>query len=366
MRTRTSRQLFLVWFLAGTVAAAILQVGQTRVMGGVPEGLLFAGDLQEVHVLVQEELPRTPIWEGFGHDGQIFYAVGLDLAGEWVPDILLSSPYRYRRILYPALASGFGALGGEGLLWGMIVLAAIPMGLASGAAAALASHLGWTRLAPVLVILNPATWLSARLLTADNLALALGLLGLLAFVRRRDGWAIAALAAAALTKEPYLAFAAGIAGYAWFQGERWRATRLLTGATVPMLAWWGYIALAIGNPLDSGGNVVPPFVGLIDAVDHWPSLRPRDWLYLGAALLGVVASVVTVLRGPRLLAWLVGPWLLVAILSADLVWNVGNNAIRAFAPLFTLGLIAVTTVVHMGGSRSPADGTRSGVDTSLR
>lgn len=360
MRTRSSRQLLLMWFFAGTLAAVILQVGQTRVMGGVPEGLLFAGDLQEVHVLVQEELPRTPVWEGFGHDGQIFYAVGLDLAGEWVPDILLSSPYRYRRILYPALASGFGAFEGQGLLWGMIILAALPMGLASGAAAALAWHLGWTRLAPVLVILNPATWLSARLLTADNLALALGLLGLLAFVHRRDGWAIVALAAAALTKEPYLAFAAGIAGYAWFRGERSRAAWILSGATLPMVVWWTYIATAIGNPLDSGGNVVLPFIGLISAIDFWPSLRPRDWLFLGAALLGVLAAVATLGRGPRLLAWLVGPWLLVAILSADLVWNVGNNAIRAFAPLFTLGLIGVTTALT-----GVADG-RESVTTRLR
>ncbi|HJR90936.1 MAG TPA: hypothetical protein VJ938_00685, partial [Acidimicrobiia bacterium] len=79
LHSATPRRAFLVWFLIGTAAAGILQIGQTRVMGGVPEGLLFAGTWQEVHVLVADELPGTPIFEGYGHDGQIFYAVGLDL-----------------------------------------------------------------------------------------------------------------------------------------------------------------------------------------------------------------------------------------------------------------------------------------------
>lgn len=359
IRSRSASQSFLLWLLIGTVAAAILQIGQARVMGGVAEGLLFAGDRQEVHVLVQEELPRTPVWEGFGHDGQIFYAVGLDLRGDRVPSILLSSPYRYRRILYPALASGFGSLDGTGLLWGMIILAALPMGLAAGSAAALATRLEWTRWAPVFVILNPAAWLSVRLLTADNLALALVLLAVLALVHRRDGWTIVTLAAAALTKEPYLAVAAGLAGYLWFQAEQARAIRLLVLATMPMAIWWGYIAIAIGNPLDSAGNVVAPFVGLADAIGFWPELRPRDWLYLSTALLGLVASVVTLVRGPRLLAWLTGPWLLVAIVSSDLVWNVGNNAIRAFAPLFTLGLIGITTVFRVGVPERTQSGATS-------
>lgn len=358
---RTSKQLFLLWFLVGTAAAAILQVGQARSMGGVPEGLLFLGDQQEVYTIVKEELPRAPVTEGFGHDGQIFYAVALDPWGEWVPDTLLSSPYRYRRILYPGLAGGFGLLDGSRLLWGMILLAALPVGVASGTAAVLAATLGWTRLAPVFVILNPATWLSARLLTSDNLALALGLLGVLAFVRRRTGWAVIALAAAALTKEPYLAFAAGVAGYAWFEGDRRRAVTVLAGSAMPLVAWWLYVAAAVGNPLDSAGNVVPPFVGLVSAIDFWPSLRPRDWLYMGAALLGVASSIVAVVRSTRLMAWLVGPWLLVAILSADLVWNVGNNAIRAFAPLFTLGLIGVIKTGRAGISeRSSPRPVRAG------
>ena len=347
-RHDTRGREFLFWFVAGTIAAGVLQVGQVRVMGGVPEGLLFAGDRQEVHVLVLEELPGTPVWEGFGHDGQIFYAMALDLTGQWVPDILLSSPYRYRRILYPALASGFGTMEGRGLLWGMILLAALPAGLAAGAIAELARLENWTRLAPALVLLNPATWLSARLLTADNLALALAVLGVLALRSRRDGWAVVAFAAAALTKEPFLAMAAGATGLMWFEGERRRAFKALAAATAPMLLWWVYVATAVGNPLESYGAMVAPLTGIIDALPTWASLRPRDWLYLTAVLLGVAASLITLVKGPRLLKWLVTPWLLIALVSSDLVWNFGNNAIRALAPIFTLGLTGLFTAFGLG------------------
>jgi hypothetical protein len=341
LRSVSPRRSFLTWFLIGTAAAAILQVGQTRVMGGVPEGLLFAGNWQEVHVLVAEELPATPIFEGYGHDGQIFYAVGLDLLGESVPDILLSAPYRYRRILFPAAASGFGLLDWPGLLWGMIALSAASVGAAAGAVALLAGKLGLPFWAPLVVILNPSTWLSARLLTADNMALALGLGAIAAFLYRRDSWTVALLAAAALTKEPYLAIALGLGGYSWFRGERWRASRLVVGATVPILLWWGYIAAMIGSPFDSGGNVVGPFAGIAAAVAWWPRQELRDMFYLAAALAGFLASSWVLVRGPRLWSWLVGPWLLIAVLSADLVWHVGNNAIRALGPLFTLGILGI-------------------------
>lgn len=343
----TPRRAFVVWLLIGTAIAAVLQLSQSRVMGGVPEGLLFAGTWQEVHPLVVDELPRTPVFEGYGHDGQIFYAVALDLRGEWVPEILLSAPYRYRRILYPALASGFGTMGGTGLLWGMILLASLPVGLAAGAAGWIVTHpsfghrwrlAGW---APVAVVLNPSTWLSARMLTADNLALALGMLGVVAFLRRRDGLAIAGLAAAALTKEPAIAFAVGLAGYLWFNGNRLRAIRLAIGAGLPMLVWWLYIAAAVGNPLDSGGNVVAPFVGIVKSLPAWPHQSPRDWFYLTTVFVAVTASVWVLARGRRLWAWLVAPQLLIALMSSHLVWHLGNNAIRAFGPLLTLGVIGL-------------------------
>jgi hypothetical protein len=345
---------FLSWFLIGTAVAAILQFGQARVMAGVPEGLLFAGRLEPAHELVVDELPNTPVFDGLGHDGQIFYAIGLDLRGQAVPDVVGSAAYRYRRILYPALASGLGVLDGAGLLWGMIGLAAVSVGLAAGAIAALAAKLALPTWAPVTVLLNPAIWLSARLLTADNLAFALALLATLAFVNGRYWWALVGLAAAALTKEPYLAFALGLSGFAWFRGERRWGIGLAVASAASLIPWWAYISLEIGNPISSGSTLVPPLSGLIAATRTWPSLDPRDLFYLAATLIGLVSSLWVIARRWNLWSWLAAPWLAVAFLSSEAVWQFGNNAVRSFAPLLTLGILGV--IDNFGRNRSAIDG----------
>ena len=347
----TPRRAFVLWFLVGTLVSSALQWSQSRVMGGVPEGLLFAGTWQEVHTLVVDQLPQTPVFEGYGHDGQIFYAVGLDLRGDWVPDILKSAPYRYRRILYPALSSAFGALDGAGLLWGMILLANLPVGLAAGTVSLIVTHFRlsdrrrrFASWAPLAVVANPSAWLSARLLTADNLALALRLLGVLAFLKRRTWWAAAALAAAALTKEPALAFAIGICAHTWYQRERSTAVRIALGSGLPMLAWWTYVAPAVGNPLDSAGNVAAPFVGIARSIPVWPNQSANDWFFLIVVLAAFVTATWTLVRGRWLWRWIMAPHLLVAAMSSHLVWHLGNNAARAFGALLPLAALASISV----------------------
>ena len=348
LNSLTPRRAFVLWFLVGTLVASVLQWSQSRVMGGVPEGLLFAGTWQEVHTLVVDQLPRTPVFEGYGHDGQIFYAIGLDLRGEWVPDILKSASYRYRRILYPALSSAFGALDGAGLLWGMILLANLPVGLAAGTVSLIVSHFRlsdrrrrFASWAPLAVVANPSAWLSARLLTADNLALALGLFGVLAFLKRRTWWAASALAAATLAKEPALAFAIGICAYAWFQREKSTAVRIAFGSGLPMVAWWGYVAAAIGNPLDSGGNVTAPFVGIAQSIPVWPYQSPQNWFYLSVAVAAFATATWILVRGEKLWRWILAPHLLVAVMSSHLVWHLGNNAMRAFGAIPILAVIGI-------------------------
>ena len=342
MASWTGRQLFAFWFIVGCLAAALLQIGQARAMGGSPEGLLFLGDRQEVAPLVVDELPNAPVTEGFGHDGQIFYAVALDLGGEWVPDTLLSASYRYRRILYPALSSGLGLLDGQALLWGMILFAALPVGVATGTAAMLGRDGGVSPMVALGVVLNPGVWLSTRLLTADNLALALGLLGVYAFTRRRDWLAVVALAAASLAKEPSLVFAAALAGYSWFQGHRKRAV-VLSIATVPTLLWFGYVHFSVGSVLDAGGNMSLPGFGIADAAGVWAEQRIRDNVWIALTLAAMIVGAVAAVRMRTMWAWLVATWIVVGLVASSLVWNVGNNVIRALSPLIAMAPILVAT-----------------------
>lgn len=313
-------------------------------MGGVPEGLLFAGRMQPIYELVADELPNTPFVEGFGHDGQTYYSVALDPLGVTVPEMLDTPSYWYRRILYPAVSGVFGLLRGEPLLWGMIVVAASSVGVASGAVALISRDLALPALAPLTVILNPGTWISARLLTADNLALALGLLAVLVYLRRRNALTVVLLALAILTKEPAAAFAVGVAGHALAVGERSRSVKLAVGAALLPVVWWTFVAIHIGEATAAKSNLALPFVGFFQSLPVWPTQDFADWLYLATTLLAYGVSVAVFRRVPRLWRWLLGPWLAIGAVSSFLVWNHGNNIVRTLAPLITLSALAWTAL----------------------
>jgi hypothetical protein len=355
MNSWSDRHLFAVWFLIGIATAAILQVGQANSFGGRPEGLLFVGDLQDVAPLVVAELPDAPVTPGHGHDGQIFYAVALDLRGEWVPETLESASYRYRRVLYPALASLFGILDGEALLWGMVTLAAVPVGVASGTAALLATRRGVTPWLALAVILNPGVWLSARLLTADNLALALGLVAVHAYLRNRDILCVVALAAAALTKEPAVVFAVGLAGYSLYHRE-YRRVLLLTTSLLPLLGWLLYVHTNIGSILDAGGNTALPGFGIYEARTAWSDQRLRDNVWVAITLAAMVAAVFTGLRSRSMWTWLAIGWVLVGLVASHLVWDIGNNVIRALSPLIPLTAFQVAEALVELRTNSPRFG----------
>jgi hypothetical protein len=328
-----------MWFLVGTVAAVILQVAQVGAAGDELAGLLSVGEGSVVREVVEGQIPGPPLARDDGHDGQIYYVMALDPTGVQIPEVLDNAPYRYRRILFPALAGVFGLVDGRPLLWSMVALTALATGVGCAALSAASTRAGWPAWTPVLLVANPAMWLSVRLTTGDVVAMAFALVALVAYLSRRDVTATALLAAAALTKEAYLAVGLGLAAHAWSTGRRRRAVALLVGSAAPMGVWWLYVWARIGNPLESFGATGLPFVGLIRAMPAWGSLGSRDLVYLASAVVAVAASLWTVLRGPALLRWLVAPWLLVALVASELVWQVGNNVIRTLAPLFTFGLL---------------------------
>lgn len=366
------RRPVVAWLIIGVGVGAFLQTIQAMAMGGSPAGLLFLGTWQPLHAVVVEYLPQAPIFPGFGHDGQIFYSIALDPTGSWLPDSVQMEPYRYRRILYPALAGLFGNLTGESLLWGMIILASLPIGLAAAATAYLVRdpEIGLTssvavRWAPLLIVLNPGVWLSAQLLTADNLALGLGMIALATFLLRRDGLTVVALAGAALAKETGAAFAIGLVVVALTRREFRRAFRLALFSGMPVVAWWLYVATNISNPLDPAGALAFPFVGITQSVSYWWDQSIKDWYYLLLALGGVGAGTWVLITGRTFWGSLVAPWILLAIVSSLAIWHVGNNAARAFSTLLVLGVLGLGSRERTRGNRrelSPASMTEPSTD----
>lgn len=330
-----ARTGFTLWFIIGSVVAAVFQIGQAGAMGG-PMGLIQAGADYPLADVISAEIPGVPLSNGIGHDGQIFYAIGLDPAATYIPEVLPDASYRYRRILFPALASGLGSVHGSTLVWSMAGISALSVGVAAGVAFMIGHTRGLHRWLPLVVVLNPGLWLSVRLLTADALALALGLGAVAAYLRRRDAWCLLLLCAAVLTRETSIVFAIGLGGHAWSFGEAGRAARLLAAPGMALLGWLAFIQLRIGDALTSGGNLGIPGLGIAQSVEVWADQGTSDNVWIACTLAAILVGILATRGRPGLTRWLLWPWIGVALVASHLVWEVGNNAIRTLAPVVTL------------------------------
>jgi hypothetical protein len=329
-----ARHAFLRWFIIGAVAGVILVVTGARSSGGVA-GLLRVGDESVVRDLVESQLGPVPLTHGFGHDGQFFYAIGIDLTGEEVSANAEDWAYRYRRILYPASASLFGILDGYALLYSMIVLNILAMGVAAGAVAATASILDSSDWLGLAVILNPGVWLSVSLLTSDIAGLALMSFGLLLFVSRRERGSLISFVLSVLAKETFLVTPAGLAVSK--DRSRWR---YLWVPGVILILWMGITELTIGSGFATRGNLDVPLVGLIEAIPGWAEHAPIDWFYTAFTVMAVLAGLVIGVMRRSWLRWSLLGWCALAVLSSQLVWEFGNNSARAFLAVPVIAALA--------------------------
>ena len=216
---------------------------------------------------------------------------------------------------------------------GLAAFTVIGFGVATAATADVASLPGARWWAVLGVLGNLGLWLSVQLATADSLAIALAMLAVSLAIRRRTRWAVLALAAAALTKDAYLLFAVGLAGWMFFEGEGRRAIAVALAPAVPLGLWVGWLSWQVGNGLSAKNNFSWPLVGMVESFTEWESTG--DLVQAMVALAALVGGlIVVVLIRHRLIAWLTVPWIVVALVSSVVVWGDGNNAVRAFAPLW--------------------------------
>jgi hypothetical protein len=317
---------------------------QSAAMGGVT-GLLQVGMNSALRPIVEAELGEVPLAPGPGHDGQIFYAIGLDLNGEFVPALLDHGAYRYRRVLYPLIASGLGVFDGHPLLWGMIGVTVVSAAVATGAVAALSRRLGRSDWVALVVLLNPGVWISIRLLTSDVMALALMVVGL-AMVQGSQGRAGLAFAGSVLAKDVYLVTPAGVA----IEEPR----RRWLSIAVPLLAltvWMVWLTITMGEGFTGRGNLALPFTGIASAASDWPGRRGEELFYIGFALASVMIGLAFSLVRRGRLRWPILAWSVLGVVSSDWVWDFGNNAARAFAPIVVLLALSVAQTGTDAGSR---------------
>jgi len=347
-RTSDLSRHALVWALVGTAVGALLLWTQGVAVGG-PDGMLQVGPQSSLRPVVERELGQVPVSPTGGHDGQISFGIAVDLSGDEVAPLLGDAAgYRYRRVLYPALASLFGVLSGPPVLWMMFGLAAVGMGLATAGIQMLADQMR----APVLVVLavlaNPGVWLGVRVLTPDALGLGLALLGLAFAARRSDRTAIALLAAAALTKEQFLLVAIGVAIWCLLDRERVRAVLYFVAPAVPLAVWSLVLSARLGGGFDPRNSLDIPGRGIVRAIPNW-ALAQVDGILAWLTLALVIGTAVALLRSrSRFAASIAWPWIVLALLSSSAVWEFGNNSLRALAILAPLLALAIW------GSSDPA------------
>lgn len=303
--------------------SAFLAVGERSSQVGYATNLL--GDLRT----------RT----GLGHDGRFFFIQAND---PWYLDprdhaAFLDRPiYRAQRMLYPMIAGGFGSFGPEVIVWAMLTTNVVALAVGTFVAAKLAVAWGISAWFGLWVPLNVGLLFELDIGGAGIIAYV-WCLGAIYVLANGSIWSASALfAAAALSREVMVAFAAGIVVLWWLEHRRvlWRLV------AVPLAAvgvWNAYLQMRLAGIRGMGPSedaLAPPFVGVVQATGSW--VREPLHLFVDLVLVVVViASVPLALRRRLSIGWGALPFVALGlVLSAD-VWREPFNSSRALAPVFT-------------------------------
>ena len=332
---RTETRLFDIrWFFAGSAFAAFLIATQARALGGLA-GLLLVGEDSQLRTFIEGLLTNVPLVRGLGHDGQIYFAIAHDLGGDAVGNLIDVPGIRYRRPVLPVLASLGGLLSGAAVLWSTAAWISAGTGTAWMGFRAILARMGASPMWMAALVAYPGFWLAIRLFTPDMIGLGAVLVGLALLLDspRRLGWVVALMCLAVLAKEAFLVVPLGIGAWQFFGGRRAKGVLIASIPTVTLAAVVGF-TLARFDVEAVDGNFGLPFTGIFEARDTW-SLTPasdRLYVYLTIALL-VVGVLATFAARSALVRWLIVPWIAVAAISSEWIWEIGNGLARSFAPL---------------------------------
>mgnify|MGYP005847232383 FL=1 len=293
---------------------------------------------------------KEPGDEGYsnGYDGQFAYAIAA--RGFDATPVLDAPTYRYQRIFYPALAAAL-ALGNDAAVpWTLLAINVAAHSIGAGLLAYLIAGAGGHPAFALIYGLWIGGIVAVHLDLNESLAMALGLLGALAYTRARVGWAALCFALSALTKDFGLVFMAGFALHAWFSGRRRDALALGLGATLPYAAWMVALRLTVGRavPDEQSPTSLPiiPFSGLAGAL-NWVELGLMLlWLVIPSVWLGALA-VRTLRRNPKALyAW-------VMVCGALFIVFMPRETYADFAATFRVALPTLVAMLLYTAYRYP-------------
>jgi hypothetical protein len=276
-------------------------------------------------------------------DGQAFAAIAQDpsLARPQVIGSTTDYAYRAQRPLW-AYAAWAGSAGQPELVpW---VLAALAVGSGAAATWVMALLLLRRRITPWWALLVVLVGVRAIMgFTPELAAFALFGAGVLCWSVRRDGWAIAALCGAALTRESMLVGVAALAVWELARHPRTRtAVRRVALLGVPLVVyglWVGFIYLRLATlPYGtSAARLGLPGLGLANALRH--GTDPTSVL-AGAAAAALVTVLAVALARDDVLTWITVGFAGFATLLGPAVWTT-DGLVRTLLPLYALGGAAI-------------------------
>lgn len=343
---RRSREvlLTLAWIVAAVAVAGFIAYRQASAAGSVSV-LIGVGVESSVGAAVEDDFTVLVEVTGLGHDGQFNYVIATDPLGKELTAVVDRPGYRWRRILMPGLAGGWGRLEGESVVLSLVGLSIAGFAAGTAALSRIAVRLGAPQWVALAVLLNPGLWQSVRISTNDAFALGLALVGMWGWISGRRALGVVLLAAAALTKDPYLLVALGVGAHAWSSGDRRNALLVAGFPTATLAAWTLWVHTTIGDAISSGTDLAWPFQGIVEGSAYWGGVAVWENAMLVLTFVGLLlAWWAPWVAGDRLLRWLAWPWVGLALVGSFYIWAFGNNTARVYAPAIVFGVLSYGVV----------------------
>jgi hypothetical protein len=332
------------WQVAAACTVIALAVSGVAVVASIesrgwsPTTLVRMGTTEPMARLASEASPDFRFVSPAAHyDGVYFYTIARDPFAWGEPHTLIdNAAYRYGHPGYGWLA-WLLSLGMAGAVPAALLLVSLAsVAIAAYAASLIARDHGWSPWGGLVVAFNPGIVYSVTADTSEPLGIALLALALLAWTRHRRTAATVAIAAACLTKEPFVLVPVGLALWEAIEAARGRRSpdlvrRLALLAVGPacLAAWYVYLRLAFGHfPFsEAHGLTTLPLEGWIDAFRDAAVFATGDF---NASQIGSVSVPLLAVCGVLLLLGLVVSlqartpidpvYLLFALVALSLSW----------------------------------------------
>ena len=341
-----------------------------------------------------EMVPKISHVPSIGYDGQFYYRFARD-PFNWNPTaygITVDHPYRYTRIGY-SLVAWIVSLGGNARLLPavLVVINLICVALMAYLGAKLAQESGRHALWGLAFVAYMGLVISVGRDTAEPLADACMLAGILAYRHSRYIWAALFIAYAVFTNEPILALAVAFALVRLYRMWK-KQVRPGVQDLVWVLPGAVYVILQIaekivvkgtsGGLADASSNLTLPFKALVpgvyrDIIDSsWTHMNRHGYSYNFnlidfIALAIIVVAGLLVIRAARVSleekAAFVGFVLVEIVLASGQFWDATFGDGRTYIDAFLLGvlLLLATPAGAVTGSAGTATGTVIKARTTL-